>query len=510
MLTTPHLFRTAIAAATVLTGFGLLAIGGCGRDLNAERFPPFQYTATNGEIKTAPVRNLKSSPLERSWDLKLPHPVLRSWISPNLPQLIFFQVRESYEIFAIDALSGSPKWVTQPFTKPPRVPASCSHALMSGTGSNAIYDDRLWIVSDDMLFSFDATYGQIAWRYELPFAPSTGPLGLGPQSNHRVFFGDWDGRIQVTTLNNERGFAYPMWQSNLRATVVAPMVEYDGLVYVADQSGSLHCFKLDRDQGQVWKQDTKAAITGGVAIRDRVLFTGNDDNKIFAFNRLNGDPLGTLFVNGPIRSAPLVFNDEPDRIYVFIDHEDPAIGGLACVRTQADILTVVQPDAEATKKSREIMRLDVMWRIPSVGKLVGSTPLHLFVGSNDPTKRGQIIAINRRFGRVDWTWDCAEEHEVEETRGQRLVAHITEYQDPTDLNRSIFTSDASGRVIAYRMFGDKAGDNSVRSPRSSKTGKVEVLDERALAEAELKSKPRSKPTVAPAPPAAEKAPAAAK
>lgn len=465
-VTTSLSFRTATVAATVVTGLGLLTLASCGRAREEGQYQPFQYATTSGEVKSVPRRTLKETPLERSWDLKLPHPVFRSWVSPALPHFVFFQVRETYEVIAVDTMSGAPKWVTQPFPKPPKVPSSCSHARASGQGDRAIYDDRTWIVSDDMLYSFDAVYGQIAWRYDLPFAPSTGPLSIGPHGNQRVFFGDWEGRVHVLSYDDKRNFAFPLWQMNLRAAVVAPMIEADGLVYAADQEGGVHCFKLDR--AQVWQADTKAAIFGGMVTRDRAIFVGNEDNKLFAFDRLNGSPLGTLFVNGPVRKAPFLFKDEPDKIYVFIDHTDPAIGGLACITTQNDVLEVVQVVGSiTTKKRREIIRLDTAWRIPNVSRLVGSTPLHLFVTGSDPAKRTQIVAINRQLGRVDWTWDCAEEHNAGPDNARRSVAYITEYQDPTNFNRSIFTADDTGHVIAYRMFGDKAGNLTPRVAKSA-------------------------------------------
>lgn len=452
-------FRTATVTTTLLTGLGFIALAGCGRSSEEAQYQPFHFATTTGEMKAVPRRTLKETPLERSWDLQLPYPVFRSWISPALPQFVFFQVKETYEVMAVDVMSGSPKWVTPPFPKPPKVPPSGSHALASGQGDKAVYDDHAWIVSDDMLYNFDAVYGQIAWRYDLPFAPSTGPLGIGPHGNQRVFFGDWEGRVHAISYDNKRNFAFPLWQMNLRAAVVAPMIEADGLVYAADQEGGVHCFKLDREE--VWKFDTKAAIFGGMVTRGRTLFVGNDDNKLYAFDRLNGAPLGTLFVNGPIRKAPFIFQDQPDKLYVFIDHEDPTIGGLACITAQSDVLEVVQLGVTTTKKQREIMRLDTAWRVPNVSHLIGSTPLHLFAIGSDPANRNQVIAINRQLGKVEWTWDCTEGFASKVVGASpRKLAHITQYQDATNQIRSIITADDSGFVVAYRMFGDKAGDTS--------------------------------------------------
>lgn len=455
-------FRTVPVAVAVFTGLGLLALVSCGRD-DTGLYQTMKHTVTTGDIHGAQRRTLHQSPLERSWDLQLPYPVLRSWISESLPDIIFYQLEKTFEVVAIDTLSGSARWVTPSFPKPAKVPCSASTALLSGQGDQAVYDNRAWIVSDDTLFSYDAAYGQIAWRYDLPFAPSNGPLGIGPFNNQRVFFSDWEGRVHVITYDDARSYPYELWQMNLRSPVVAPMIHTDGLVYAADQSGTVHCFALDRKE--IWQQPTNAAIFGGMATRGRSLFVGNDDNKLFSFDRLNGNLRGTIFVNGPIRSAPFVYDSEPDRVYAFIDHPNPAVGGLICVKTQEDAVDVIQVGPNATKKHHEITRMETAWRIPNVSRLVGSTSLHLFVTGNDPAAQNIIVAVNRAFGRVDWTWDCSEEHTRTDKQPAKIT-NITEYHDANDLNRSIFTADDQGHVIAYRMFGDKANDAHAQAPRA--------------------------------------------
>jgi len=411
--------RSLMAGMAALTGIGVFALAGsgCGNRM-PDLSTPYTYVTMTGETRSVARRDLAGTPLEFAWDVQLRHPVLRSWINPNLPHLVYFQEYQTNAITAFDALSGAPKWISPEFGRPPKVESTSSHDLVSGTGATAIYDDRSWTIADDTLFSFDAEFGQLVWRYDLDFSPSTGPLAIGAQGNQRVFLGGWDERLHVVTYLPEKHLSHELWQVNLHAPVLAPLVYADGLVYVGDQGGAVHCFKLDRGQGAVWRKETGASV-GGLVARDRVVFAANEYNQIHAFNRLSGDPLGTLFVNGPVRKPPMVFNGEPDRLYAFVDHADPAIGGLVCVRTQLDTLSVTQPDAAATVKRFEIMRMETQWRIPGVSRLVGSTPLHLFV-TNDQNP-SEVVAINRRFGRVDWAWDTTRDHQAEGVLGDGAV-----------------------------------------------------------------------------------------
>jgi hypothetical protein len=74
------------------------------------------------------------------------------------------------------------------------------------------------------------------------------------------------------------------------------------------------------------------------------------------------------------------------------------------------------------------------------------------------------MAVNRATGKVDWSWDLNEDHQAyHDIKGKadpREIAYISQYFDPSDQNRSIYTADTTGHVIAYRVFGDKPGDAS--------------------------------------------------
>ena len=166
---------------TICLGATLVAMTGCGDD-RASYDPSAASSATQvtAQPKAQSVRQLKDTSFEHSWDLQLPKRIRNAWISPELPDLIFFQVVETFEIYAVDAYSGNTRWVTPAFEKPARLLPGASRAVSINKSGEQRVDDRIWVIADDTLFSFDAIYGQIVWRWQLPFSPSTSPLALGP------------------------------------------------------------------------------------------------------------------------------------------------------------------------------------------------------------------------------------------------------------------------------------------------------------------------------------------
>jgi outer membrane protein assembly factor BamB len=437
------------------------ALGGCGGERADEPATPKPTAAKAASASSATakadamgtVRLLKDTSFERSWDLQLPKRIRNAWISPEIPELIFFQVVETFDIYAVDAYSGHTRWVTPAFDKPARLLPGASRASAINRQGENVTDDRIWVVADDTLFCFDALYGQIVWRWALPFSPSTSPMAVGTDTAQRVFLGDWGGRLQVVTHHHERSFPYVLWQYNLHQPLTAEPVAHDGLVYVGDHAGKVHCFKLDRDL--VWSFDTGAAVRGAVLTRGRVLYVGNDDNTLYALNRLSGERVGALYLNGAIKRPPFAFDGEPGRIYLWVEQGGDKPAGLYAIKTQSDTV----PFTEPTRHPLEVERMGVEWFVPGFDRLVGSTPEHLFVTKGDST---QVHALHRATGKVMWSWDVNEMHrQYRDERGRlapRDAVFIAQYHDSRDLNRSLYTADATGHIMAFRVFGDKPGD----------------------------------------------------
>ncbi|HYE04894.1 MAG TPA: PQQ-binding-like beta-propeller repeat protein [Planctomycetota bacterium] len=397
-------------------------------------------------VDSSRLRHGEQIPFEHSWDLKLPGPVHTSWTGEAVPDLIFFQLdSDDHEIYAVDAMSGRTRWVSEPLPKPINLQPHVHRVVLPGQKADEfVNDDRLYVVSDDILFCFDIAYGQLVWRYHLPFSAASGAQAVGVEPNLRVFVGDWSGRVRVLSYIQEKAFPHVLWQWNLYSEVTASPVAREGLVYVGDHAGSMHCFELDREK--VWSFKAGTGIHGQGVVRGRALYFGTTDNVFYALNRLSGEELGSLYLSAPIKRQPMTFSDEPNRVYVWTDHRDPRLGGLHAIATQADNI-VLQDAQDRTKPSIEVERLTTAWFYPGVTRLVSSTPEHLYVTT---TNSSLVQAVNRSTGKLDWAW------KLDEGRGKRIggdIVHVSQYQDPNDLNRSIYTVDGDGQVVAYRLFG---------------------------------------------------------
>jgi outer membrane protein assembly factor BamB len=439
--------RIALSSLVLGVAVGLL---GCGsRPVAADP------SAVVAPVETAPVvgskRVLGDTPFERSWDLNLKKPIAGSWVLPALPGTVFFQLAETHELVAVDALSGHTRWMTMALPEALRVDPALARVRVAGPRNDIqVFDERLYLISQDVLFCFDMASGQLIWRYELPFAPASSPSPVGVESGLRVFIGDWAGRMQVVTYDNLKSYPFIAWQYNLGSEMRAPAVEKEELVYVADGKGFIHAFKADRSLQ--WSFNAGGHVHGSVAIRDRALFAGTTDSILYAIDRLTGEKLGQVNVNAPITRAPFLYNHEKNMVYAWVGLDQGARGGLYGFHAQADSVTF----ADTARHPLEVVRMGQSWHLPGVDTLVGSTPGVLYVTTGSGT---EVKAVNRLTGTVEWTWDVQEERTAEQLgRGVKKsdlvkVSKILSYQDPTDTNRSLFVIDESGTVVAYRFYG---------------------------------------------------------
>jgi len=465
---------TCLHAGLGLAATLALILGGCGR--SAAKPEPAKPVATPAQAAPAKdagkLRTGGDIPFEHSWDLDLKAPVHLSWVSENIPELIFFQVTGSNAIYGVDAASGHTVFVTPPLPKPiqadlPAYAHRVTNRVPDPTFGDAdesklhlidINEDRLFVISDDTLFSIDATHGQIIWRFQLPFAASSGPCAVGADTNLRVFIGDYEGRIQAVTYHPTKHFAYPLWQWNLQSSPTAVPSEREGLVYVGDHKGVMRCFELDRGTAPQWEQRIGGHIFGSSDPRGRSLYVGSDTNTFTVFNRLSGEKLASLYLNAPITRAPFHYHAEPGRVYVWTDRSADQPAGLFAINTQSDNI----PYQDTTRPPLEVERVAKGWFLPGATRLVSSTPDHLYVMKATGTV---VHAVNRGTGKVDWAWDV-NSHGEQMVDGKVIrkiggkAAHIVEYHDPTDGNRSLFAIDDKGQVVAYRFFGYRASDKA--------------------------------------------------
>lgn len=83
---------------------------------------------------------------------------------------------------------------------------------------------------------------------------------------------------------------------------------HDGLVYVAELDGQIHC--LDAKTGeQYWESDMKSAIWGSTLWVDGKIYVGTEDGDIFVYGHgKKKDLIRKVEMNEPVRSTPVVVN----------------------------------------------------------------------------------------------------------------------------------------------------------------------------------------------------------
>ena len=466
-------------------GASVLGVTGCGAR-SADPLATLNAASPQAVKTTGAQRVLKDTPFERTWDLDLKKPVANAWILPELSDTIFFQLKDTNELVAVDALSGHTRWVSMPLPEAcTRAPSVAHVRLPSDRKDVAVYDDRLYLVAQDVLYAFDVATGQLIWRYELPFSPSSSPTPVGVDAGLRVFIGDWAGRLKVISYEMGKGFPFIAWQQNISATVTAPVIEHDGLVYVNDSAGLVHAFKLDGQN--VWNFKAGGHMDGAGAIRDRVLFVGTADRILYAVNRLTGEKLGQVNLNAPISRPPFAFSGDGDRVYTWVAADQGERSGLYAFVAQNDTV----PFSDVSRHPLEVVRMGSAWHLPAVDRLVSSTPGHLYLTTGESSL---VQAVERSTGTVEWTWDvalerAAERHQAGISLRTPAPLKLVEYIDPTELNRSIFAIDGDGIVVAYRFFG--------YIPSEAKDAKAEAAPDKAVEKADDKKPKEAAPAPAP-------------
>lgn len=444
------------AATAVMTGCG----GGDERtaddiiadeQLLTEDLAAYQSDVVEATVDTPLGRRmtLETLPFGLAWDLNLRAPVHAAWHSPQVPELVFFQLQTG-EVQAVELETGLTRWSTQPLPRRIHLEPFVARNSVSEVAGQSYNDDRLYIISGDHLFVFDAIYGQLIWSHHLGqrgsggFQPSSGPMAIGFGESLRVFIGDWEGRVRVLTFNEEAERSYVLWQWNLQDAPTATPAGASNEIYVVDHGGTISSFALERELN--WQYEALSPLLGSPLVRGRSLYVGGRDNVVHVLNRLSGREYGRVFLGAPVVRKPFAFNREPRRVYVWVAPEEGARAGLYAIHTADDTIAYESVTLDnGDPRTVEVERLGQDWFVPGVSRLVGSSPVYLYLTR---PQSNVVLAVNRDTGVVDWHWDLAAENHA-----AGAIEHVIEYQDPTDEARSIIAIDSTGRVITYRLFG---------------------------------------------------------
>jgi HEAT repeat protein/outer membrane protein assembly factor BamB len=183
---------------------------------------------------------------------------------------------------------------------------------------------------DGWLRSYDAASGHEVWRFDgnpkdARWLPRPGVLSRGSIIASPVFA---DGRVFVAmgqspghgnapsfvhAINpNGRGDVTEsrlLWTSRDVGRVVGRPIAKDGLLYVGDLGGTIHC--LDAATGaHVWKHETNEAIWGSLLLAGDRLYAGNVDGSVTVLRAgRRKQVLAEIEMDAPLYSPPALIGD---------------------------------------------------------------------------------------------------------------------------------------------------------------------------------------------------------
>lgn len=195
---------------------------------------------------------------------------------------------------------------------------------------------------DGWLRSYDAASGEELWRFDgnpkdARLIPRAGVVSRGSIIASPAFA---DGRVfiamgQSPGHGNAPSFVYAidprgrgdvtksalLWSSREVGRVVATPIVKDGLLYVGDLGGTVHC--LDAATGaQLWKYETNDQIWGSFLLAGDRLYVGNAGGVMTVLRAgRRKELLGQIEMDGPLYSRPTVDGDTlylatANRLYV--------------------------------------------------------------------------------------------------------------------------------------------------------------------------------------------------
>lgn len=105
----------------------------------------------------------------------------------------------------------------------------------------------------------------------------------------------------------------PLWSYEMKAHCCATPAVYDGMVFVGDSRGNVHCVDAETGAG-LWTHDMLGEIWGSALVADGKVYVGSRGKQfcVFAAKR-EKEVLATVKVNAPISSTPVAANG---RLYV--------------------------------------------------------------------------------------------------------------------------------------------------------------------------------------------------
>jgi outer membrane protein assembly factor BamB len=172
--------------------------------------------------------------------------------------------------------------------------------------SPAYYKHRLYIVNlvPGHVVKLDARTGRTLWKRPLPARAESSPVVVG----NTLYFGCEDGRLYA--LSTGRGGV--RWSTQLGGPIKAAPAYYGGVLYVGDYGGDMNAVEAKNGK-LLWQTGSlgQGFGTGGEfystpAVAFGRVYAGNNDTRVYSFDRKDGTLAWTYSTGGYVYSGPAV------------------------------------------------------------------------------------------------------------------------------------------------------------------------------------------------------------
>lgn len=166
-------------------------------------------------------------------------------------------------------------------------------------GNPLIVDDLILIGTDyncepdgvGHVYAFEMKTGKVRWKYQTTSVP-TDIVRIG----QNVYFGSFQDVWYALKLGTgELVWRFSTGATNENCHFIRSPVADEKHLYLAGLDGFIYC--LDAMSGRVaWKQKLTGAASTALTLKDKDLFIGSRDNRIYRLNAATGKILGELAV----------------------------------------------------------------------------------------------------------------------------------------------------------------------------------------------------------------------
>jgi outer membrane protein assembly factor BamB len=249
-------------------------------------WPLYGYDRTRSRY--LPAKGIRP-PFQKKWRYT-ERPLLE--FPPTIAGGKLYFVNNSGYAVALDAKSGKQLWKR----RIGRLNAS----------SPTYYKHRLYIVNLEPghVVKLNARNGKVLWRRSLPARAESSPVVV----DRSLYFGCEDGNLYALSTKNGN----VRWATGLGGPVKSAPAYYGGVLYVGDYGGYMNA--VEAKSGKLlWQSNslgqgfgTSGAFYSTPAVAFGRVYAGNNDTRVYSFDRHDGTIAWTYSTGGYVYSGPAV------------------------------------------------------------------------------------------------------------------------------------------------------------------------------------------------------------